>query len=116
MPRSSSAPRLAAVDLNLLVALDALLHEDSVTAAGRSIGLSQPAMSHALSRLREVVGDPLLVRQGRALGKTALGRQLAPVIRRLLGEIESTVLARRTFEPKTSSRRFRIAASDYCGA
>ena len=116
MPRRSSAPRLAAIDLNLLVALDALLHEDSVTAAGRSIGLSQPAMSHALSRLRELVGDELLVRQGRAFRKTVLGQQLAPVIRRLLADIESTWLAPRAFEPKTSSRCFRIAANDYCGA
>ena len=116
MRRSSPAPRLAAIDLNLLVALDALLHEDSVTAAGRSIGLSQPAMSHALSRLRELVGDELLVREGRALRKTALAQQLAPTIRRLVAEIESTLLGRRGFEPKTSSRRFRIAANDYCGA
>jgi DNA-binding transcriptional LysR family regulator len=114
--RRSPAPRLAAIDLNLLVALDALLHEDSVTAAGRSIGLSQPATSHALSRLRELVGDELLVREGRALRKTALAQQLAPTIRRLVAEIESTLLGRRGFDPKTSSRRFRLAANDYCGA
>jgi len=116
MRRSSPPPRLAAIDLNLLVALDALLREDSVTAAGRSIGLSQPAMSHALARLRELVGDELLVREGRALRKTAVGQQLAPAIRRLVTEIESTLLGRRGFEPKTSSRRFLIAANDYCGA
>jgi DNA-binding transcriptional LysR family regulator len=116
MRRSNPAPRLAAVDLNLLVALDALLHEDSVTAAGRSIGLSQPAMSHALARLRELVGDELLVRRGRALQKTALGQELAPVTRRLVAEIEDTLLGSRTFEPRTSTRRFRIAANDYCGA
>nr|MDQ3034011.1 LysR family transcriptional regulator [Myxococcota bacterium] len=53
---------LAAVDLNLLVALDALLEERSVTRAARRLGLSQPAASHALARLRELAGDPLLVR------------------------------------------------------
>lgn len=116
MRRSDLAPRLAAIDLNLLVALDALLHEDSVTAAGRRIGLSQPATSHALSRLRELVGDELLVREGRALRKTVVGQQLAPVIRRLVAEIESTLLGRRAFEAKKSTRRFRIAANDYCGA
>ena len=116
VPRSRKTPRLAAVDLNLLTALDALLHEESVTAAGRSIGLSQPAMSHALSRLRELVGDELLVREGRSLHKTLLGQQLAPEIRRLVAEIESTLLGRHVFEPKTSSRRFRIASNDYCGA
>jgi DNA-binding transcriptional LysR family regulator len=113
---ATAEPRLAAIDLNLLVALDALLHEDSVTSAGRRIGLSQPAMSHALGRLRELLNDELLVRDGRRLQKTQLGTELAPTIRRLVTEIESTLLTRRLFDPKTSHRVFRMAANDYCGA
>ena len=64
---------LNSLDLNLLVALDALLREASVSRAAMRIGLSQPAASHALQRLREVIGDPLLVRTGRADGIDAAG-------------------------------------------
>lgn len=116
MRRKGPTPRLSAVDLNLLVALDALLHESSVTAAGRSIGLSQPATSHALAKLRELLDDELLVREGRLLRKTALGEQLAPKVRQLVAEIERTLLRRPTFDPRTSSRCFRLASNDYCGA
>jgi DNA-binding transcriptional LysR family regulator len=107
---------LAAFDLNLLVALDALLREENVTVAGRQIGLSQPAMSHALARLRELMGDELLVRTGRRMHRSALGHQLMPTVRRLIGDLEATLLPRRRFEPKTSQRRFRLAANDHAGA
>src|SRR5689334_11952987 len=72
---------LAAVDLNLLVALHALLEEPSVTRAARRIGLSQPAMSHALGRLRERFDDPLLVRAGKAMALTARGVALLEPVR-----------------------------------
>ncbi|NVB80394.1 MAG: LysR family transcriptional regulator [Kofleriaceae bacterium] len=107
---------LAAVDLNLLVALDALLREENVTVAGQRVGLSQPAMSHALARLRELLGDELLVRTGRRMHRTALGHQLMPTVRRLISDLEATLLSRRGFEPSTSQRRFRIAANDHAGA
>ncbi len=113
--RSAALPKLSAIDLNLLVALDALLREESVTAAGRSIGLSQPATSHALSKLRELLDDELLVREGRRMKRTLLGRSLAPIVERLIGDIEATLLTRRAFEPGTSRRTFRVAMSDYCG-
>jgi DNA-binding transcriptional LysR family regulator len=74
----SARASLGSIDLNLLVALDALLRDRSVTRAGRRIGLSQPAMSHALARLREMLGDPVLTREGRAMRRTALGERLAP--------------------------------------
>ncbi|AKF09571.1 Transcriptional regulator, LysR family protein [Sandaracinus amylolyticus] len=96
---SNASPRLSSLDLNLLVALDALLRERSVTSAGRRIGLSQPAMSHALSRLRELLGDPILAREGRVMRHTALAERLAPQVRRLLGEIEATLLGHRAFVP-----------------
>jgi DNA-binding transcriptional LysR family regulator len=116
MPQLRSKPNLAAVDLNLLVALDALLREDSVTRAGKRIGLSQPAASHALARLRELLHDELLVREGRLLRKTALAAALAPEVQRLLAEVEGVLLAQGRFDPATSRRNFRIAASDYCCA
>jgi DNA-binding transcriptional LysR family regulator len=113
---SRSAPKLASIDINLIVALDALLREGNVTAAGRRIGLSQPATSQALARLREVVGNPLLVRDGRAMRLTAFAERIAPRVRRLVGEIEATLLGHIDFTPKTATRRFRIATNDYCGA
>ncbi|HMI93987.1 MAG TPA: LysR family transcriptional regulator [Polyangiales bacterium] len=116
MPAFGSDPNLAALDLNLLVALDALLHEESVTLAGRRIGLSQPAMSHALARLRELLNDELLTREGRLMRKTELAQELAPAVRRLVAEIEGVLLGRRRFDPKASRRSFRIAASDYSAA
>jgi DNA-binding transcriptional LysR family regulator len=119
VPRTTAkraAPKLSAVDLNLLVALDALLREGNVTAAGRRVGLSQPAMSHALSRLRDVLGDPLLVRQGRVMRLTSLAERLAPRVQRLIGELDATLLGHQAFEPESASRTFRIATNDYCGA
>jgi len=109
-------PKLAAIDLNLLVALDALLEAQNVTAAGKAIGASQPAMSHTLSRLRTPFRDESRVRRGRAMQPTELGKQLAPKVRSILGEIEATLFARQHFEPTSSQRTFRVAANDYCGA
>lgn len=109
-------PKLSGIDLNLLVALDALLQEQNVTAAGRRIGLSQPATSHALARLRDLISDPLLIREGRALRRTAIAERLAPVVQRLLIEIEGTLLGGRVFVPRRAVRTFRIATNDYCGA
>ena len=74
---STSAMNLGGVDLNLLVALDALLSERSVTRAAQRIGLSQPGMSNALARLRKLFDDPLLVRQGAELAPTPRAEALA---------------------------------------
>jgi DNA-binding transcriptional LysR family regulator len=112
----ASLPKLSSIDLNLLLALEALLHAGNVTAAGRRIGLSQPAMSHALARLRDLLGDPLLVREGRSMRRTALAERLLPRLRELLAEIEGTLLGHRRFTPAESARAFRIATNDYCGA
>jgi DNA-binding transcriptional LysR family regulator len=115
-PRSrATLPKLASVDLNLLVALDALLRDGSVTAAGKRIGLSQPAMSQALARLRLMLGDALLVREGRVMRATQVAEQLAPRVRRLVSDIEATLLGDRTFDAAKSSRTFRLATNDYCG-
>ena len=101
------------VDLNLLVALDALLAERNVSKAGRRIGLSQSAMSAALARLRVVFRDPLLVRSGRNLALTQGAEELIIPIRQILGRIEQTILERPQFNPATASRSFSISASDY---
>ncbi len=101
------------VDLNLLVALDALLAERSVSRAGQRIGLSQPAMSGALARLRKVFRDPLLVRVGRDLALTPSAEDLIAPVREILSQIEQTLQHRPEFDPATGSRTFSISGSDY---
>ncbi|MFY0539294.1 LysR family transcriptional regulator [Nannocystis pusilla] len=103
---------LAAIDLNLLVALDALLHEGHVGAAARAVGLSQPAMSHALRRLRELLADPLLVRSVGGMRRTARGEALRAPVRAALRGVAG-VLAPPRFDPATSTRCFRVMLSDY---
>jgi LysR family nod box-dependent transcriptional activator len=101
------------LDLNLLVSLDVLLRERSITRAGERLGLSQPAASGALARLREYFNDPLLVQVGRQLMPTPLAESLAGPVAELLQQIQATVTAKATFDAKTSDRRFSIMASDY---
>jgi LysR family nod box-dependent transcriptional activator len=105
--------KLSRMDLNLLVALDALLTERNVTRAGERISLSQPAMSGALARLREMFRDELLVRVGRHLELTPLAQELAAPVRGILEQIELTIEGRRGFDPGSEKRSFVIAASDY---
>lgn len=103
---------LAAIDMNLLVALDALLREVSVGRAAQRIGLSQPATSHALRRLRALIGDPLLVRVGARMELTpraeALRRPLAEALDQVRGLFDAE-----GFEPATSTRRFRLMMPDH---
>ncbi|HMO08777.1 MAG TPA: LysR family transcriptional regulator [Paracoccaceae bacterium] len=99
-------------DLNLLKVLDALLQEGSTVRAGQRVGLSQPAVSAALGRLRAVFGDPLLVRDGQSLRPTDYALSLVAPVRRLL-EDTGHLLARPVFDPATSTDTFRLAASDF---
>jgi DNA-binding transcriptional LysR family regulator len=108
-----SAGKAPHVDLNLLVALDALLQERNVTRAGRRVGLSQPAMSAALSRLRRIFGDELLVRVKREYHLSPLGRELAEPLRTLVTQMEQMLEKRAAFDPATERRAFTIGASDY---
>jgi len=101
------------LDLNLLVALDALLTEQSVSRAAERINLSQSAMSAALRRLREYFADELFVTAGRTTRPTAFAQELAEPIRRILADVQSNVIFRQPFDPRTSKRSFAIAASDY---
>src|SRR5262249_44856510 len=98
---------LRKVDLNLLVALEALLAERNVGRAGRRIGLSQSAMSAALARLRVVFRDPLLVRSGRNLALTHGAEELITPIREILGRIEQTISETHRLA-KLLDRRFRL--------
>jgi DNA-binding transcriptional LysR family regulator len=104
---------LGAVDLNLLVALDALLRERSVTRAARHVGLSPSAMSHALARLRAFFGDPLLVRGQRGMVPTERAESLEAPLREALAAIEGLLGAGARFDPATARASFVIAAEDY---
>lgn len=106
---------LRRIDLNLLVILDALLSEQHVTRAAERLHLSQPAVSHALARLRDLLGDPLLVRQGSGLVATARALELAAPLADALAQVQS-LLAPNRFEPASARRTFRLAMSDYGAA
>ena len=99
------------IDLNLLVAFDAIYRSRNLTAAGRGLGLSQPAMSHVLSRLRSTFKDPLFVRLPRGLQPTPLANEVAPVLVEALGMIRGS-LERKTFDAARSTRIFNIGMGD----
>ncbi|MCB9744344.1 MAG: LysR family transcriptional regulator [Alphaproteobacteria bacterium] len=103
---------LAELDLNLLVALDALLAERSVTRAARRLGLSQPAMSNALARLRRSFDDPLLVRGRSGMVPTPRALALAAPVREALGTLEAALESLGQFDPGRARRVFRIAANE----
>ena len=105
--------QLGSVDLNLLVALDALLAERNVSRAADRLLVGQPAMSSTLARLRSLFDDPLLVREGRALVATPFAESLVEPVRAVLMQIESIVNVRANFDPLVDARTFSIIASDY---
>jgi DNA-binding transcriptional LysR family regulator len=100
------------VNLNLLVAFDALFEERSVTAAARRAGVTQPAMSNTLAQLRALFDDALFLRQKGGLLPTARAKQLAEPIRQGLRLLQSALVEPK-FEAKSSDRRFVVMASDY---
>jgi DNA-binding transcriptional LysR family regulator len=104
---------LPGIDLNLLVALRALLRERNVTRAGESIGLSQPATSAALARLRRHFGDELLARDGGRYVLTPLGASLLDQAEVAVRYVEHTFAARPVFDAGTSDREFTLIMSDY---
>lgn len=105
--------RFDRLDLNLLVAFDALFDECSVSGAARRLNLSQSAMSGALGRLRTYFEDDLLVPMGRTMVPTPLGAQLAVQVRQALSHIRATITTPIRFNPETANRMFFIIASDY---
>ena len=104
---------LHGIDLNLLVAFDALMSERSVTRAGKRIGRTQPAMSAALSRLRGLFNDELFVRSPSGLQPTPRAADLAEPLGRALAEISRTLDFTQRFDPVTSSLAFTLALSDH---
>ena len=109
-------PSLEAIDLNLLVVLRALLTERHVTRAAARVGLSQSATSHALGRLRELYGDPLLVRSGRTLELTPRAQRLLPALERGLSDLKVAIDGEPEFEPATARGTFTLGMADYIQA
>ncbi|MCE9579355.1 MAG: LysR family transcriptional regulator [Deltaproteobacteria bacterium] len=119
--REKSTPRTTGVhvrnlydiDLNLLVSLDAILTTRSVTAAAARVRLSKPAMSHALARIRTLLGDEILVRSGRQWILTERAQALAAPLAELLGATQRLLTEDRPFDPATLVREFRIHTTDH---
>ncbi|MBE0612582.1 MAG: LysR family transcriptional regulator [Burkholderiales bacterium] len=101
------------IDLNLLVALDALLAERNVSRAAVRLHLSQPAASALLARLRELFGDPLLLRSARGMLPTPRALELLGPVRRVLDEIDAIVQPRAAFDAASAEHTFRLSSSDY---
>ena len=105
--------RLKGLDLNLLVTLDLLLEERSVTRAAERLHVSQPATSAALGRLRDFFQDELLVQYGKRMIPTSYAESLQPEVRRILGHVDGMISMSAEFDPLLSERVFRLMASDY---
>jgi DNA-binding transcriptional LysR family regulator len=103
---------LAAIDLNLLTSLDALLAEENVTRAAKRLGLSQPAVSHSLRRLRELLGDPLLVRDKAGMAATPRALALRGPVRVALDAAEAVLRSKPAFDPATETRTFTLSMAD----
>lgn len=107
--------RLEALDLNLIMALYWLLNERSVTQAADRLGLSQPATSRALGRLRDIYDDPLLVKSGREMNPTPLADLLLPLVTKAVKELRSVLSMTEGFDPASETGRFRISCKDSVG-
>src|SRR6201996_7922872 len=107
----SGVMQLNRFDLNLLIALDALVHEKNVTRAAERVFVSQPAMSAALQKLREYFEDQLLVRVGRDMQLTPRGLSLVGPVREALLQIQATLGTQPTFDPRTVQRTFTLIVS-----
>ncbi|HMU86012.1 MAG TPA: LysR family transcriptional regulator, partial [Agitococcus sp.] len=107
---------LERVDLNLLTHLDVLLREKNVTRAAEQLGVTQPAMSNILRRLRVLFNDPLLIRSSEGMTATERALELQPRIREVLSDLGQILEPRTEFRPLSSARVFRIMASDYAEA
>ena len=104
---------LRAIDLNLLLVFEALMDERNVTRASRRIGLSQPAMSNALARLRRVFDDPLLERTPEGMTPTPTALALVVPVRAALAQLRAALEETPAFDPAVSNRTFHILANDY---
>lgn len=103
----------AAFDLNLLRVFDALMRERSVTRAGARIGLSQPAVSSALNRLRAILDDQLFVRSGAQMIPTPRAEDIAPAVAEALARVEGALFGDIRFDPATAERTFTLQGADF---
>ncbi|WP_437728333.1 LysR family transcriptional regulator [Sorangium sp. So ce861] len=103
---------LSAIDLNLLHVLAVALEERSATRAARRLGVTQSAVSNALARARELLGDPLLVRDGRGMAPTPAAEELLPELAAAMAQVRSVIEHRRTFDPRSSTRELTLACAD----
>jgi len=106
---------LRRVDLNLLIAFDALMTDRSVTGAAARMSITQSAMSAALARLRRLFDDPIMVRDGRTMTVSPLAEALTGRVRDILNDVQAVLAPRREFDPARDRRTFTITASDYEG-
>jgi len=104
---------IRAIDLNLLKAFDALIRECAVTRAAGRIGLSQPAMNHALSRLRHLFADDLFVRTPNRMEPTARAREIAPLVSAAIEHIEAALNLGDSFDPARSAGVFTAGMAEY---
>src|SRR6266850_562438 len=104
---------LQSFDLNLLLAFESLMIERNVTRAAKRIGLSQPAMSNALSRLRRTFDDPLLVRTPEGMSPTAAAHSLIIPVRAALAHLRAALEEKPAFDPTASKRTFHLSTSDH---
>jgi DNA-binding transcriptional LysR family regulator len=109
---AAPAVKLSAIDLNLLVVFDALMQDRNVTRAASRLALSQPALSHALARLRHMLKDELFVRSPKGMIPTPRAAELAAPIRRALDELQHS-LEPPQFDPAKATRNFRLAVDNY---
>ncbi|MFN3198290.1 MAG: LysR family transcriptional regulator [Bradymonadia bacterium] len=107
--------QLSQIDVNLLITLDVLLETQSVTGAARRLGLTQPAVSQALGRLRSMLDDPILVRRGSRMAPTPRAQSLAGPLRRILSDLQALIADQPRFDPATSTAAFTMFINDYVG-
>lgn len=107
-----SERQLETLDLNLILTLHWVLTEQNVSRAAERLGVSQPAVSHGLKRLRDVFGDPLLVKSGRIMRTTPRAERMKPEVARIVAGMRELFQTEAAFDPATAEGRFRISASD----
>ncbi|MBV6821976.1 LysR substrate-binding domain-containing protein [Pseudomonas sp. PD9R] len=100
-------------DLNLLPVFIALMEERSVTRAAVRLGITQPALSNSLNRLRDTLRDPLFIRERYGIKPTQFAEEIAPAIAETLARLDEVIIGRQHFDPATSTRQFNIAPNSY---